>query len=134
MLVGAAVNLSAVAASLKDEPRIDILCAGTDGEVTGEDIMAAGALVGRLRDSAGGDFQLGGSAAEAGAQWGLVVSRSKHNQCPLSEELARQLRDTPGGRNLVGIGLESDLADCAQIDRLEVVPELDVDSWRIRPA
>ena len=34
------MNLSAVVASVKDEPRIDILCAGTDGEETREDILA----------------------------------------------------------------------------------------------
>ena len=53
MLVGAFVNLSAVVASVKDEPRIDILCAGTDGSETREDILAAGAMVDQLCDVAG---------------------------------------------------------------------------------
>jgi hypothetical protein len=35
---------------------------------------------------------------------------------------------------LLGIGLDQDLVDCAQIDRLDVVPELDVRAWRIRLA
>ena len=41
-------------------------------------------------------------------------------------QLAIELRDTPGGRNLLDIGLDRDLVDCAQIDRLDIVPELDV--------
>ena len=45
---GFVVNLSAVVASLKDEPRIDILCAGTDGDETREDILLAGAIVHKL--------------------------------------------------------------------------------------
>ena len=44
VVVGAIVNLSAVVASVKDEPRVDILCAGTGGEETREDILAAGAI------------------------------------------------------------------------------------------
>ena len=42
------LNLSAVVASVKDEPRVDILCAGTDGDETREDILAAGAIVDQL--------------------------------------------------------------------------------------
>ncbi len=45
--------------------------------------------------------------------------------------LAIELRDTPGGRNLLEIGIDHDLVDCARIDRSTVVPELDVRDWRI---
>ena len=38
------VNLSAVVESVKTEPRIDILCAGTDGEETLEDTAGRGAI------------------------------------------------------------------------------------------
>jgi hypothetical protein len=41
------------------------------------------------------------------------------------------LRGSDGGRNLIEIGHDYDLVDCAQIDRLAVVPELDVTKWRI---
>ena len=49
VVVGAFVNLSAVVASVRDEPRVDILCAGTDGSETREDILAAGAIVEHAR-------------------------------------------------------------------------------------
>jgi hypothetical protein len=41
------------------------------------------------------------------------------------------MRNTPGGRNLLEIGLDQDVVDCARIDRLNVVPELDVRAWQI---
>src|SRR4051812_18616041 len=44
VVLGCFLNLSAVVASIKDEPRVDILCAGTDGGETGEDILAVGGV------------------------------------------------------------------------------------------
>jgi 2-phosphosulfolactate phosphatase len=143
VLVGAIVNLSAIVASLQDEPRIDILCAGTDGEETGEDILAAGALVVGIVFKRGGSSHefvsalsafngLSRSANSAGKKWCelLLGSRNSGQDPPL--ELALQFRHTPGGRNLLEIGLESDLTDCAQIDKLHIAPELDIANGRIR--
>jgi 2-phosphosulfolactate phosphatase len=143
VLVGAFVNLSAVAESIQDEPRIDILCAGTDGEVTGEDIFAAGAFVVDLifkramnsHNSAAAISTCKGlseTANAAGIQWSQLFLKARDSGHSPSVELALQLRNTRGGRNLLKIGLESDLTDCAQIDTLQIVPELDIANWRIR--
>lgn len=132
VLVGAIVNLSAIVESVKDEPRVDILCAGTGGEETLEDILCAGAIVDRLckaRDA--DDFQLNDAAAFAGAQWSLVRMKADFANRTLQDQLAIQLRDTRGGRNLIEVGNDGDLPDCAAIDRLDIVPELDVPNWRI---
>jgi phosphosulfolactate phosphohydrolase-like enzyme len=48
-----------------------------------------------------------------------------------TESLARTLRDTQGGRNLIALGLERDIVAAAQIDKFRIVPELDTQSWRI---
>src|SRR5207244_1946825 len=48
VVVGAMVNLSAVAASVKRESRVHVLCAGTDGRETKEDIVTAGALAWKI--------------------------------------------------------------------------------------
>ena len=45
VIVGSFLNLSAVVASLKDEPRVDILCAGTDGAKRARIFWLAGAIV-----------------------------------------------------------------------------------------
>jgi 2-phosphosulfolactate phosphatase len=131
VVVGCFLNLSAVIASVQDEPRVDILCAGTDGGETREDILAAGASVCRLVEGADRGFELNARAVEARDEWDKVVRRAASAGRPVVEQVATELQNTQGGRNLLGMGLNRDLVDCAQIDRLQIVPELDVQNGRI---
>ena len=131
VVIGAFVNLSAVAASVKDEPRIDILCAGTDGRETREDILAAGAIASTLRERSADRWHTNEAANAALREWKNVLAKAAASGRPVNEQLAIEFRDAPGGRNLLEIGLDDDLVDCAQVDRLDVVPELDVRPWRI---
>ena len=131
VFVGALVNLSAVAASIGHAARVDVLCAGTGGRATREDMLAAGALVERLRDVSPTTWQTNAAADSARQEWKSVVDAGRVSPRPLGELVAMELRETPGGRNLLAIGLEGDLADCARIDALDAVPELDVRRWRI---
>jgi 2-phosphosulfolactate phosphatase len=131
VLVGAFVNLSAVAESVRMEPRVDILCAGTDGGATREDILAAGALVARLENEPDAVYVLNDPAIAARREWQSVITRAETAVRAIDEQLALELRDTPGGRNLLGIGLDRDLVDCARIDRLAIAPELNISEWRI---
>jgi 2-phosphosulfolactate phosphatase len=131
VLIGAIMNLSAVAQSLENESRVEILCAGQKGSVAREDLLAAGAIANRVQDLAGGRWHANETAKAARREWERIVADASAFGGTLSDQLALELRDTPGGRNLLGIGLDQDLVDCAQIDRLTVVPELDVPAWRI---
>lgn len=120
VLLGSFLNLSAVVASLKNAPRVDILCAGTDGVESREDILAAGAIVERLTSVQPESWKLDAGATKSLEEW-----RSQQ------QPLAIELRSTPGGRNLLAIGMDHDLDDCAQIDALSIVPELDASTGRI---
>jgi 2-phosphosulfolactate phosphatase len=131
VLLGAFTNLSAVVASIENEPRIEILCAGTDGGETREDILAAGAIVSQLLERSSTPPKLNENAAAAKRDWDEVLTRARSSNRPLTEQLAIELRDTQGGRNLLGMDLNRDLVDCAQIDRLKIVPELNIRDWRI---
>jgi 2-phosphosulfolactate phosphatase len=131
IIVGSFLNRSAVVASLKDVPRIDILCAGTGGHATGEDILVAGAIVDQLCSPPGAKWQLNEAATAARQEWLGLVAAAQDEGRSVSEQLAMELRDTAGGHNLVEIGLDQDLVDCAQVDRLRIVPKLDVRAWRI---
>jgi 2-phosphosulfolactate phosphatase len=131
VLIGALVNLSALVASVKSEARVEILCAGTGDDETREDILAAGAIVSRLLENGDSSWSMSDAAGAAREEWHTVCAAAEAAGRPLREQLALELRDTAGGRNLLGIGLDQDLVDCAQIDRLLVVPELDVRAWRI---
>lgn len=131
VVAGALVNLSAVIASVKTEPQIDILCAGTDGEMTSEDNVAAGAYVDRLREFFKDRGQMNEQAALSAGCWSRVQDGAALSGRTLSEELSIGLRASQGGRNIMAIGLERDLAACAEIDRFNIVPQLDVPNWQI---
>ncbi|HEX6963511.1 MAG TPA: 2-phosphosulfolactate phosphatase [Lacipirellula sp.] len=140
-LIGCALNRQAVADAVAGEPQIDILCAGTDGMVTGEDILAAGAIVQSLVDpDPRGDaatmlhYTLDEGAQTALVQWQQLLQAAQQSGVSAAAQLAEQMRDTPGGRNLLEIGQEADLPACAQLDRLAIVPELNRSTGEIRPA
>ncbi|HEX4145264.1 MAG TPA: 2-phosphosulfolactate phosphatase [Pirellulales bacterium] len=139
--LAALVNLTAVVGRCVERKRIDLLCAGTGGKITREDVLLAGAIAARLTASAD-DRQrsaadpsspvLNDQAAIARDAWLLAVAEPGNR--PMAERLRQQLRETQGGRNLAALGLEDDLADAAAIDRYTIVPRFDPRSGRITPA
>lgn len=126
-LIGAFANLSALAEELEEVPKIELLCAGTRGEITREDVLLAGAIVERVAGHGAGRSVLNDQAAIAADAWvGLDVDASD------AGKLAAILRETRGGRRLVEIGLERDIEMAARIDQVAIVPELDPQTRRIR--
>jgi 2-phosphosulfolactate phosphatase len=139
--LAALVNLSAVVSRCAEHKRIDILCAGTGGKITREDVLLAGAIVARLTAPAGERHRsaappqgivLNDQAALARDAWLLAVAAP--GERPLADRLRQELRQTQGGRNLAALHLEADLADAAAIDRYTIVPRFDARSGRITPA
>jgi 2-phosphosulfolactate phosphatase len=93
-----------------------IVCAGTEGYVSVEDTLLAGALVARLADwniAFGND-----EAAIASSAWRNVARR------PGRERLAHFLGQGRGGRNVVRIGLAVDIDAAAAVDRFDLTAEL----------
>lgn len=117
VLVGALVNLRAVVSRLWDRPGpVHLLCAGTDGCLTAEDILCAGLLVLHLT-----------SPETAGKRWRLDVRAEmardfarRHGGSPA--DILRTLRESRGGRNLLELGFEADLPVAARLDSHPVVP------------
>jgi hypothetical protein len=75
---------------------------------------------------------MNGPAELARSEWLAVVAKAQAAGRSISQQLASELCDTQGGRNLLAIGLDRDLVDSAQVDRVRTAPELDVGNWRIR--
>lgn len=124
----ALVNYAATCASIRhDSADVTILCAGADGEIAREDVIAAGAIVDELTEN--GDFDCNDQAFIARDVWRAVMDDIR-----AGKSLAEELRDSQGGRNLIRIGYEHDLAIAAQIDKFEFVCELDISQWKIRIA
>jgi 2-phosphosulfolactate phosphatase len=134
-LIGSALNRRAVAEAA-DALQVDILCAGTGGEETAEDILAAGAIAATLHELFPSGPPVNSHAGTAAAldAWEAVLVAAEVTGCTPSQQLAIAMRDAPGGRNLLEIGHDYDLEACAQLDSLDVVPELNHATGEIRPA
>ncbi|MEQ8785168.1 MAG: 2-phosphosulfolactate phosphatase [Pirellulaceae bacterium] len=134
VLLGALVNFSAVchelsrAAAESREVGIDLLCAGTRGEVTREDVLLAGALVDELSRQFPLQLDVNDQADLAGDVWRTAVQSMQGG-----EPLAEVLRRSCGGRNMLELGQERDIEIAARIDSLELTPVLDLAAWTIRP-
>lgn len=133
-LIGCALNRQAIAEAVANEPRVDIVCAGTDGAVTGEDVLAAGAIADVLVGSANGSWELNPAAEKSRRQWQAVVAAGAAAGRDPSAQFAIAMRDTPGGSNLLEIGHGIDLNVCSELDILAIVPELNHATGEIRPA
>lgn len=131
VLIGAFVNFSAICEQLHGEPHIDLLCAGTDNQVTREDVLFAGAVVDDIvrcgaESVASTSLELNDQALIALDAWRAARSDLR-NATPLADHL----RSSRGGRNLIDIGQERDIDIAAHIDHFSNVPELDLRDWQI---
>jgi len=119
VVIAAFVNFSAVCEQLRQDPRpLHIVCAGTQGEITMEDTLLAGALVDCLSENQ--NVRLNDSARLA---WDCFENHGRMLQAAL--ELSH------GGVHLISLGYQDDIVAAAQIDKFALVPELKRDPLRI---
>ncbi len=119
VLVAGFVNYSAVCEQLRlDHRPVHMICAGTDGEISLEDTLLAGALVDFLCDV--WDVRLNDSARLA---WDCFEN---HGQVLLGA-----MQVGKGGMHLQRLGLAEDIQAAAQIDQFNLVPELRRDPLRV---
>ena len=132
VLLATFVNFSAICRELSADARgpfgggIAIVCAGTEGEVTREDTLLAGAIVDDLTGVAGLELALNDQAEIAADAW-----RACRSDLSGRDPLGRALRQSRGGRNLIEIGMENDIAIAAEIDKFDLVPVLDLGTMRV---
>ncbi|MPN08241.1 putative 2-phosphosulfolactate phosphatase [bioreactor metagenome] len=112
VLIGALVNRTAVAkAALKTGRDIIILCAGTRGRFSTDDIIAAGGIITALDEN-----------TEEAIERNDLAGVSKY----LFERWNQGQFDAPQNtlhlRNLLALGLEDDIKDCLSCDVFDVVP------------
>lgn len=126
VLLAGFVNLSAICDRLSGLERVEIVCAGTNRQITREDVLLAGAIAHQLAKDRP-QVQLNDQATIAIESWSRFASELGDHKVPLHETL----RNSFGARNLIEIGLERDIEIAGQLDNLEVIPELDIAGWRI---
>lgn len=139
VLVGAFVNVSAVARALVREEQVHLLCAGTEGSITREDVLFAGRVAVSLRrELAESKPEQNDSCRIARECYqnmlsteGIDLSAGKDSRFAEITALTEELRHSHGGRNLIDVGLERDIGVAAQVDRFAIAPELSLESWSI---
>ena len=136
VLIGAFVNAAAVVRELIPQSEIHLLCAGTDGEISRDDILLAGMLVERVQRLGGLEYRQNAQAVTARETWlaSFALPQALGIEPLEPEQLAKELCNSHGGQNLLGIGLERDILAAARIDRFDVAPEMDTETMRIRIA
>ncbi len=131
VLVAGFVNLTATAETLAIAARpVHIVCAGTNGLVSWEDSLFAGALAHQLSMFCGADdgvtplFNLDDDAAQ-------LVAVLWSDFAEQGDRLADVLASGQGGRRVAALGLEADIEAAADVDRRDLVAEIRRDPLRI---
>lgn len=132
VLIGAAVNRRTVVDAASSAERVHILCAGTGGNVTREDILAAGAIIRELLERQ--SWETNAWAEAACREWEELSTTAAALGRTINDQFAEELKATPGGKNLIAIGQQADLPICAELDVLDVLPELDKPTGVVRLA
>lgn len=119
ILIAAFVNYSAVCEQLLQEKRpVYIVCSGTDGDVTLEDTLLAGAIVDCLSDNQSVHLNDGARLA-----WDCFESHGCY--------LESALKLSAGGQRLCNLDVEEDIAGAARVDAFNLVPEFRKETQRI---
>ncbi|MBN2294744.1 MAG: 2-phosphosulfolactate phosphatase [Pirellulales bacterium] len=133
VLIGAFANAEALCRKLAGEEIVHLVCAGTRGQMTNEDILLAGLIVQRLQQRGDIQYTLNAQAITARETWQAAFALPHALGAePLGpERLAAQLETATGGQDLIKIGLRRDILVAAHLDQFQYVPELDVETFRI---
>lgn len=119
VLIGTFANRTALLRLLQKDGRpVRLICAGTDGHLSGEDILFAGALADSL-DPAAADVQ---------TELAIDYFRARGSN---AASLLQTIRDSRGGRNLLRLGRDADIDRASQCDLFDIVPVWDPDSNQI---
>ena len=116
VLTASFLNLSAASDYCAQSADVLLVCAGTDGQISGEDVLLAGAIAKRL---------IGGHGFETTDDSALLAIAAWEAAEPVASDparLAEFLALSKGGRNLQRIGFADDLQRVARIDSVPLVP------------
>jgi len=111
VLIGAFLNLSCIVQHVCHTPvaSLHLVCAGTNGSPTREDILFAGAVVSKVVADPRRSCELDDASRIAQLVWQDAAITKQ-------PELVRQLAETQGGRNLLAIQHGHDIESASQID------------------
>ncbi|HEY4758989.1 MAG TPA: 2-phosphosulfolactate phosphatase [Thermoguttaceae bacterium] len=134
IVLGSFVNATAVIQKLQAQKKVHLVCAGTDGQLSEDDVLLAGMLIDTIQRQGGVPYELNPQAIAAQDLWLHTCTRLQvaRPELPNPGQLREELRKSLGGQNLVAIGLENDITAAAQIDRFKCVPQFDAKTSMIQ--
>lgn len=126
VLIGAFVNLAAVVRVLAEGPcPVHLVCAGTNGKITVEDTLGAGAIAQGLADAVNEPID----------DWTddqLQIAVRLYRDATKSPEAFRMaMRNSSGGRNCRRLGFDDQIDRAAAFDLFDIVPEYHAETGRI---
>ena len=135
VLIASFVNASAVVRRLFDRERVHIVCAGTDGNISQDDVLVAGLLVERLQREGGMVYQQNGQAITAREFWlhSFALPQALGVEPLEPERVAVELCKGLGAKNLLALGMNEDILAASWIDRFDIVPCYNSKTGKIRP-
>jgi 2-phosphosulfolactate phosphatase len=117
VLLAAFSNLSAITSSTAQESTLNIICSGTNGEITLEDVLLAGAIVhSRIAQPLAG---VNDQATLALNAWEEIIA----SDVPATS-LLDKMKESRGGRNLLQVDKVADVQFAANIDTTSMIPTL----------
>lgn len=134
-LIGCLVNRTAVAVAAAElaaagNGQIHLVCAGTDGEVTDEDLLGAGGILAAAADRLPPGQSMSHDTAGGVA---LAAYRYHASTADPTASLVTAFTAALGGANLVQLGMAADLPLAAAVDQFRVVPRLCPRTGRLLP-
>jgi len=131
ILIGCFLNLAAIVSHLRGVAGdVHLVCAGTDGAVTGEDVLFAGAVSAELGYGRSSEWLPNDSTELAVRLYQSVAACD----ADVLTAIHRFLRETRGGRNLVALGFDADIWLCSQLSVTAVIPEFDQQDGQLKCA
>ena len=112
LYVGAFLNLSSITEAVKNwQGDALVVCAGWKGKPNLEDTLFAGALIDQLT----GVYEVADDAA--------LMAWKNYNVA--SKDMLTAVKNSSHVKRLLGLGIEKDIAFCLEMDRYDVLPELE---------
>lgn len=134
VLIASFLNANAVFQRLLALEEVHVLCAGTRGQYSRDDILMAGLLTERLERHGAGRYEMNVQAVTAKENWtsSFAVPYVIGAEPMDPEVLAAELRRSEAGRRLTAIGQETDILTASLVDHYSRVPVYDTEKMRIR--
>lgn len=136
LFIGTFNNLTAIVQQLLGDNKtnsnqnnntVHLVCAGTDGKITGEDILFAGAVIEQLFNTNPDTIQQDDSTRLAHRFFKTATAATNH----LQQTIHHELQKTLGGRNLINSKMNADIERAAEIDRFHFAPRYSPQTNRI---